>query len=79
MKFKIGDVVRILGKTTGFSLEHTINICGDKGYIDKIGYIEFAGEELYTLTKYPAFQFRSIDLEIADHQERLNRKYGYEV
>jgi hypothetical protein len=79
MKFKAGDEVKILNKTVFSNLKDTSFKIGD------IIKIDFSTKDrLYQSTEICKvlgikLGFKESDLELPTLQEKLNRKYGYEV
>jgi hypothetical protein len=78
MKFKVGDIVEILDKTTGYYLYQMSPIC-KKGDIDVICMYGGMNNEFLILSKHLGYHFRPIDLEIADYQEMLTKRYRKHV
>lgn len=73
MNVKIGDYVRCEGGITGISEGVVQDVCSSIFYIivEKCENICYIGDRW-------SFAINRID-KIFNHQERLNRKYGYEI
>lgn len=82
-KFKIGDIVRIL--STANRNKYREKGIGWNNYMPKwintIGTVRYnnAGCKSWIRITENKWNWLEEDLELVSHQERLNRKYGYEI